>query len=103
MIFASSLKLLLVTSLVVAFTAFTINGSLGMHWWYLRSNHLEFALRVIVPALAWLLLMTLGLKLHRMHALWLLIGAPLVLYWPYMFITLAFECWAGTAPGPWCD
>jgi hypothetical protein len=67
MIFAP-LKLLLVTSLVVAFTAFTINGNIGMHWWYLRSNHLELALRVILPALAWLLMMTLGFELHRMRS-----------------------------------
>jgi hypothetical protein len=102
--FAPRLSLLLVASLVVSFAAFSINGNLGIHWWHLLSSHryLELTLRVFAPGAAWLLLMSLGLILHRMRALWLLVGAPLALYWPYKFIVLALECWTGTAPGYMC-
>ena len=81
---------LLIVSLVIAIFSFAINESLGIHWWYLRSNHMyvELTLRVIAPAVAWLLLAGLGLVLHHMRGLWLLAGAPLALYWPYNFVTL---------------
>jgi hypothetical protein len=101
---ASRLSWLFVASLVVAFGAFSLNESLGMHWWYLKSNHMytELILRVIAPAVAWLLLLSAGLKLHRWRGLWLLVGAPLALYWPYRFAALFLGCWTGTAPGYMC-
>jgi hypothetical protein len=95
---------LLVVSLVVAVVAFSLNGSLGIHWWYLLSNHMyaELIIRVFGPAAIWLILLAVGLVHHRIRVVWLLVGAPLALYWPYKFAALFLGCWIGTALSYMC-
>src|SRR5262249_55815934 len=82
------LSLLFGASIVTALFAFGLHGSI--HWWALRSNqmYLELILWVVLPSTIWLLTLIIAVALHRTRALWLLLGAPLALYWPYKFVML---------------
>jgi hypothetical protein len=91
------LSLLFAASVVIAFCASNLHG--GFHWWVLRSNqmYVELILWVVLPSTVWLLTVIVAAALHRTRALWLLVGAPLALYWPFKFVMLYLGCWTGSA------
>jgi hypothetical protein len=46
----------------------------------------------LVLAFAWIGLMIFGFFKYRWRALWLLLGAPLVGYWPFVLYSIASAC-----------
>jgi hypothetical protein len=93
------LALLLFVSLAIALGASALTPH-SPHYWHGRTwSHLTF--KVLLPSLAWLITVVYGLARHGWRGLVLLLGAPLALLWPYMFIKLAIECWGQDFP--WCD
>jgi hypothetical protein len=94
---------LLIGSLVVALVAADLTRH-SMHFWYLRTNYVHQVFKVFLPGLVWLLMVALGLIAHGRRGLWLLLGSPFALEWPYRFLKLHFECWTIFAPDYfWCD
>jgi hypothetical protein len=53
--------------------------------------------RVFGPAALWLVLLVVALGNGR-RGLWLLIGAPIVLFWPIWFTVYSLACTVGGAP-----
>ena len=82
------LILLLVVSLIVASAAVLLHPP--WHWWQVGPRTLTLV-EVVLPSAAWLLLLTVAFMPHGVRALWLLIGAPLAMFWPYQFATLALR------------
>jgi hypothetical protein len=88
---------LLIASLVLAVIASDLTYHTP-HFWFWRTNYVHQVFKVFLPALVWLLMVAAGLIAHGRRGLWLLLGSPFALYWPYMFLRLDFECWMILAP-----
>jgi hypothetical protein len=92
---------LLIISLVVALIACGLTRH-SLHFYYDRSDYVHLAFKVYGPALAWLLLVIVGFRIHGWKGLWLLLGAPFALLWPIQFTILNIQCWRGFAPSFMC-
>jgi hypothetical protein len=93
------LALLLFVSLAIALGASALTPH-SPHFWHWRTwPHLTF--KVFLPSLAWLVTVVYGFARHGWRGLFLLLGAPFALVWPYMFVKLAIECWGRDLP--WGD
>jgi hypothetical protein len=56
-------------------------------------HHLVFTIAMLfVLALLWIIVLLSGLVVHGKRGLWLLIGAPLALFWPAMLGNLYLMC-----------
>jgi len=77
-----SLKSLLAVSLVVAGVAFISAASGG-----LIGIRVGFWLAVL-----WIILFGIAVVRHRTRGLWLLLGAPLALYWILVFLYIGWLC-----------
>ena len=79
---------ILLMSLVLAALAFstrwTIQAATGASFTFVLVNGL-----IAAP---WLALLILSLRRHGMAGLWILVGAPLVLFWPVVFCLLWYSC-----------
>jgi F0F1-type ATP synthase membrane subunit a len=95
----AQLALLLFVSLAIALGASALTPH-SPHFWHWRTwSHLTF--KVFLPSLAWLVTVVYGFARHGWRGLFLLLGTPFALLWPYMFIKLAIECSGRNLP--WCD
>ena len=79
---------LLLLSLIIAVL------SISTRWTVLPFIPADFAFAflsglLIIP---WLIVLTVSLLRHGRRGLWILIGAPLVAYWPTMFVMLWWVC-----------
>jgi hypothetical protein len=82
----------LIVSLAMAFFAFRAGWiTIGGHGPSLRHNKYNaLVLRSYVLTIAWLVTLVIALCIFRWRGLWLLIGAPLALFWPAVFVAFAF-------------
>ena len=60
-----------------------LTGSVDMHW----NMGLSYCLAII-----WLVLQVVAVVRYRWRGLWLLIGLPIVLFWPIVFELLENAC-----------
>jgi hypothetical protein len=76
----------LVLSLVISVMAFVSP-------WLLRDVGFTASLKVsVLCAAVWGAVVLFTLIRFRNRALWLLLGAPPALYWPFVFVWLAWNC-----------
>jgi hypothetical protein len=62
-------------------------------WFRPFTTNFDLAVQVsLCLAVLWLAMLGGGLYRHHWHGLWILVGAPLALYYPYRFAMLAWEC-----------
>jgi len=88
--------LFLVLSLVLACLSFSSR-------WIVHSpatNPAGFVLESTPLAALWFTILVVSIRRYRRRGYWVLIGAPLVLYWPLMLVLTVFGCVIGNAP---CD
>lgn len=73
----------------------------GFYWgpgrWLLYSGSGDVPNGVLLTQLigiawTWIILFVLSIMFYRWRALWLLFGAPFVLFWPCMWIFVAHKC-----------
>ena len=90
-----SIALVFIASLVVA-----IAGLVQPHPAVVSGpdDLLTMYFRVFGPAALWLVLLVVALIGYGRRGLWLLIGAPIVLFWPIWFTVYSLACTVGGAP-----
>jgi hypothetical protein len=93
---------LLIASVGLALIAYSLTRH-SLHFWYARTNYMDQVFKVFLPTLVWLFILCTGLMAHGWRGLWLLLGSPFALYWPYTFLKLHFDCYVDLAPGYMCD
>jgi hypothetical protein len=59
---------------------------------------------VFLPTVIWVALVVVGFVAHGCRGLWLLIGAPIALLWPYQFTKPYIQCLLTAVPAlpSWC-
>lgn len=56
-------------------------------------NDVVWILWVTFPcSVIWCALLVISIRRFRWRGLWLLVGAPLALWWPFMYAMIAFAC-----------
>jgi hypothetical protein len=56
----------------------------------------RLTLAIVVPlCLTWLGLVTFAVSRYRWRGLWLLVGAPLVFWWPFQYFMVVWGCGHG--------
>jgi hypothetical protein len=84
------MRLLLALSLAIAFAALFYPFFLGSSFF---DSSMDSATHVsLFLALCWLVVFAVGLVKFRMRGLWLVIGLPFAVYWPYVFFMIAWTC-----------
>ena len=81
---------LLIVSIVVALAGFA--QPIFFPW---PDSPLRADSRTFLPAGVWVLLLIAGLTIHGKRGLWLLVGAPLALFWPAVLTNLYLGSWLG--------
>jgi hypothetical protein len=57
----------------------------------------NFVLPSAVLAVLWFVVFVISLRRHGKYSCWILLGAPLALYWPIMFALTVLGCIIGNA------
>jgi hypothetical protein len=84
------MRLLLALSLAIAIAALFYPFFLGSSFF---DSSMDSATHVsLFLALCWLVVFAGGLVKFRMRGLWLVIGLPFAVYWPYVFFMIAWTC-----------
>ena len=84
---------MIILSLAVAIAAFMQSKCFA--W---PSSALALHARMFRPALIWVIIFLIGLFVHGKRGPWLLVGAPLALFWPaaigwlYLVCNLTYDC-----------
>jgi succinate dehydrogenase hydrophobic anchor subunit len=92
-----SLATLLTVSLIVAIVG------LVPHKYIEPDSDMALILRIYGPATVWLLLFVAALTIHGKRGLWLLVGAPLAMFPPWVMTYLHVACtlqWLGPTDCP---
>ena len=74
----------------------------SIHFYYDLSDRAHMIWKVFFPSSLWVALLVIGVVTHGWRGLWILIGAPFALLWPYQFTKLLIECWLRTVPEFMC-
>jgi hypothetical protein len=86
-----SIKRFLAASLLLGGVSFSSRWTILP---FARTNF-TFVSASIGVAVAWALLVIWSIARHGKRAFWLLVGAPLVLWWPCMYALLVWSCHHG--------
>jgi hypothetical protein len=61
------------------------------------TNPAAFVLVIVLSAIPWLVILGVSVYKYGRQGYWVLLGAPLVLYWPIIFVWAYFGCFVGEA------
>ena len=84
--------------IIIVSLAVAIAASMQSKCFAWPSSALALHARMLGPALAWAIIFLIGLFVHGKRGLWLLVEAPLALFWPvaigwlYLVCNLTYDC-----------
>ena len=90
----------LIVSGIIAACAFLWFGILGQDQFLVRIGGLPGLVGSFVFSAVWLYLVMAAIKRHRKRGLWLLVGAPLALFWPIALLSTLIACSAARSACP---